>query len=95
MEINYEWDENKRKLNLINHKVDFTVVKFVFNDINRIEIVDNRKDYGEERLQTIGYSSPGILMVVYTYRHNRTTRRLISARKANKKERALYNSHKR
>ena len=64
----------------------------VFHDSNRIETVDDRRDYGEERIQTIGYSKPGLLFVVYTYRDNETTRRFISARKANKEEKALYNS---
>ena len=64
----------------------------VFHDSNRIEAVDDRRDYGEERIQTIGYSKPGLLFVVYTYRDNETTRRFISARKASKEEKSLYNS---
>ncbi len=90
--MNYEWDENKRKSNIKKHNIDFVAAKEVFNDKERIEIVDDRKDYGEERIQTIGYAKPGILFVVFTYRENKSTRRFISARKANKKELAIYNS---
>jgi len=90
--MDYEWDENKRMSNIKKHGIDFVAAKEVFKDKERIETIDDRKDYGEERIQTIGYAKPGVLFVVYTYRSNKTSRRLISARKANKKELALYNS---
>ena len=92
----YEWDENKRAINLKNHGIDFVDAVEIFSDRNRIETVDKRKDYGEERLQTIGHSltMPGLLFVVYTYRDDNTKRRMISARTASKNERALYNSLK-
>ncbi len=88
----YSWDENKRQSNIKKHGVDFVDAVMIFRDSNRIETIDDRKVYGEERLQTIGHALPGILFVVYTYRDNKTKRRIISARKASKKERALYNS---
>ncbi|MCW8934905.1 MAG: BrnT family toxin [Gammaproteobacteria bacterium] len=88
----YNWDENKRNSNIQKHGIDFVDAAEIFSDPNRIEAVDERTDYGEERLQTIGYALPGILFVVYTYRDNKSKRRLISARKASKKEQALYNS---
>jgi uncharacterized protein len=90
--MNYTWDENKRNSNINKHGIDFSAAREVFHDVNRIETIDDRKDYGEERLQTIGFAKPGLLFVVYTYRENKTTRRFISARKANKTEQALYNS---
>ena len=79
-------------LNIQKHGIDFPTAIDVFHDLERIETVDDRQDYGEERLQTIGYAQPGLLFVVYTYRDNETTRRFISARRANEKEKALYNS---
>jgi uncharacterized DUF497 family protein len=90
--MKYEWDENKRQSNIQKHGIDFVAAKEVFSDGERIETVDDRQDYGEERIQTIGYAKPGVLFVVYTYRNKSATRRFISARKANKKELALYNS---
>jgi uncharacterized protein len=88
----YTWDENKRTTNIKKHGVDFVDAVDIFDDMNRIETVDDRQDYGEERLQTIGYAKPGILFVVYTYRDEGAKRRIISARKASKKEKAIYNS---
>lgn len=88
----YNWDESKCTSNIKKHGIDFVDAAEIFSDPNRIETVDNRSDYGEERLQTIGYSLPGLLFVVYTYRDKKTKRRIISARKASKKEKAIYNS---
>ena len=88
----YTWDERKRTINLNKHGIDFIDAAEIFNDPNRIETIDERQDHGEERLQTIGYAMPGLLFVVYTYRDNNTKRRLISARKASTKEKAIYNS---
>lgn len=88
----YTWDEKKRTINLNKHGIDFVDAAEIFSDPNRIETVDSRKDYGEERLQTIGYAMPGLLFVVYTLRDSSTNRRLISARKASAKEQAIYNS---
>ena len=90
--MNYEWDENKRLSNLDKHGIDFVAATEVFRDNERIETVDDRHGYGEERIQTIGYAKPGVLFVVYTLRDNDKTVRFISARKANKKEKSLYNS---
>lgn len=92
--MNYEWDENKRRSNIEKHGVDFVAAIEIFKDNERIETEDTRNDYGEVRLQSIGEARPGILFVVYTLRDQRTTRRLISARKANRKERAIYLSMK-
>ena len=90
--MEYDWDEDKRRINLREHKIDFVAAQDVFNDVERIETLDDRHDYGEERIQTIGYAKPGVLFVVYTLRDNENTIRIISARKANKREKALYNS---
>ena len=48
----YEWDNEKRELNLEKHEVDFVGAIKVFNDPDRIEFSSHRK--GEERLQTVG-----------------------------------------
>ncbi len=88
--MNYEWDEDKRKKNINKHGIDFVAAVDIFNDIERIETIDDRDDYGEERIQSIGEARPGILFVVYTLRKKNSTRRIVSARKANKKEKALY-----
>ena len=61
----------------------------MFNDINRIDFPDNRKDYGEERRITIGKIFELLHTVVYTFREGII--RLISARRSKKNERELYN----
>lgn len=90
--IRYTADPNKREKNIKDRGIDFIAAIPVFSDPEKISAVDNRKDYGEERIQIIGESFPGILFVVYTKRDHGNTRRIISVRLASKKERALYNS---
>ena len=85
----FEWDDNKNNKNRIKHKIDFTDAIQVFFDENRITKLDNRQDYGENRYQIIGQSNERILFVVYTEKHGNTIR-VISARKANKKEITAY-----
>jgi len=88
--VNFEWDENKNQANIRKHDIDFVEASKIFKDPNFIVNADNRRDYGETRYQIIGAVDPyGILLVVYTERHENTIR-LISARKADKKERRLY-----
>ncbi|MGK7942774.1 MAG: BrnT family toxin [Crocosphaera sp.] len=85
MEI--EWDSNKATSNLIKHNIDFEDAKNIFLDPNRLEREDKR-DYGEIRIQVIGIVNEVVLFVVYTKRGNRY--RIISARRANKNERRQY-----
>lgn len=85
MEI--EWDKNKAASNLIKHNIDFEDAKNIFLDPNRLEREDKR-DYGEIRIQVIGIVNQVVLFVVYTKRGNRY--RIISARRANKNERRQY-----
>ena len=97
MGMEFEWDENKRKKNLAKHGLDFWFAVDIFEDANRIEYPDERKDYGENRMIIIGkitkgiFSSEIILCAVYTDRNGKT--RIISARKANKKEKKLYHDN--
>jgi len=88
--MKFEWDANKNKTNLKKHGVDFNQAKEVFNDKDKIEIIDNRKDYGEERRKIIGNAMDLLLSVIYTMRE--ATVRLISARAASRKERKDYNN---
>lgn len=88
--MNFEWDDTKNKLNIRNHDVDFRDAVKVFDDEYRMERTDDRQDYGEIRIQVLGYTSFGMLFVVYTERDGDTTR-LISARAATKAEKKMYN----
>ncbi|MDR1361107.1 MAG: BrnT family toxin [Rickettsiales bacterium] len=91
--MNFEWDENKRKSNLEKHGLDFLRASRVFKDSNRIEQIDNRKEYGEIRIQVIGkirlFLRPVLVaFVVYTGRGGK--KRIISARPASKEEKVVY-----
>lgn len=92
--MQFEWDETKNNKNIDKHGIDFNDAITIFDDNERLEAVDDRNEYGEERIQVIGEARPGILMTVYTWRKNRTSRRMISARTASRKERLLYQSMK-
>lgn len=88
--MNFEWDAEKARTNLKKHGVRFEIAAGVFLDPARITAIDNRFDYGEERDITLGRTHDGILVVVTTERDEGQTIRIISARKANKRERRRY-----
>jgi uncharacterized DUF497 family protein len=66
------------------------IIATVFLDPARITATDDRFDYGEERLVTIGRTDDGVLVVVTTERDHGRIIRIISARKASGKERSRY-----
>ncbi|MGC8491138.1 MAG: BrnT family toxin [Syntrophobacteraceae bacterium] len=88
MNGDYEWDPNKARINRRSHGVSFADATTIFEDPMAITIEEQDVD-GEERSITIGMDCLGrFLVVVYTTRLGKI--RLISARKANKFERAEY-----
>jgi uncharacterized DUF497 family protein len=87
--MTFEWDENKRQANLAKHGIDFVAALNVFYDKNRLESIDNRKDYGEIRIKTIGKIKNELLTAVVNTDRNDIIR-IISARRANKKESEEY-----
>jgi uncharacterized DUF497 family protein len=85
----FEWDDRKAALSLTKHRLSFEYAVTVFDDIAAIELPDQRRDYGEERIKLVGRAwDGGVLAVIFTERGERI--RVISARLANRKERALY-----
>jgi uncharacterized protein len=86
--MSFEWDNKKNELNILKHEVDFLDAALVFDDCNRIEIIDDRKDYGEVRYRTIGMVKGVMFSVIHTPRQLK--HRIISARRANKYEKNLY-----
>jgi len=89
MEITFEWDVEKARVNLAKHKVSFEDACFAVMDPHCVEMIDDRFDYDEERLQIIGLSSQGILFVV-TVSHAQDHHRIISARRARRHEEDRY-----
>lgn len=88
--MSFEWDEQKRAVNLAKHGVDFEAAKLVFEG-RTIEMPDIRHDYGEQRIGAYGEVNGVLLFVVYTRRGN--NRRIISARKAGTYEQEAYYAH--
>jgi uncharacterized protein len=92
MYINFEWDEDKSKLNLKKHNVSFEEAISVFNDNLSLTIEDNEHSIYETRFIDIGISNKNRLLVVsYTERENKI--RIISCRLATKKERKIYENN--
>ncbi len=85
--MEFEWDEGKRQSNLQKHDVDFEDIKALFES-QTLEWIDNRRNYGEERINVLGEIQGDIFFVTYTKRN--TKYRLISARRANSRERRKY-----
>jgi uncharacterized DUF497 family protein len=93
----FAWDENKNRINRRKHGVPFETAALVFEDPNLVSYPDRTVDAGpfgnEERWHTIGrVGGIALLLVVHTSeeQHGEEEIRIISARKASRRERALY-----
>ena len=84
----YDWDENKRAINLIRHGLDFNeVAEFDWNASK-----PRRSDRsGEIRHMAVGYYRGKLHAIVYTERQGIT--RIISFRRANRQEDKYYESN--
>ena len=87
--MQYEWDNGKAADNLRKHGVDFADAIAALHDPSRLEEIDMRFDYGEERIQVIGMAHSEILFVTLTLRDEDICR-IISARKATRHEQDRY-----
>jgi len=88
----FEWDPQKAKSNLEKHGVSFEEASTAFQGTLSLTIDDPLHSIDEERLILIGMSQKNrVLVVVHTERGNNI--RIISARKATKKERKRYESN--
>ena len=83
----FEWDENKRQINIEKHGIDFADAVKIFDGFF-IRRKDTRSDYGEDRYVTTGLLDDLEITVIYTPRNNK--RRIISARRARVSERKEY-----
>lgn len=82
-----DWDENKNKINISKHGIDFNDIVIAFENPLLIK-KDDRENYGEDRFIGIGKILSVEVVIVWTIRGD--TIRIISARQANKKERKIY-----
>jgi uncharacterized DUF497 family protein len=85
----FEWDENKNKENLLKHGFDFVDAGQLFGN-PMLVVPDIRKEYGENRWIGIGMMNNGIIAVIVFTEKESETIRIISMRKASKKERKKY-----
>jgi uncharacterized protein len=82
-----DFDPKKNLSNLRKHGVDFPTAARIWEGFV-VEREDDRRDYGETRLLSLGTVDDRIVLVVHTWRGEK--RRLISARKANSDEQKIY-----
>jgi uncharacterized protein len=83
----FEWDENKRLLNVKKHGIDFVDAVDVFSDPVAYTYCSKRP-VSESRYVTVGLVKEVLVAVVFTRRDG--TIRIISARMARRSERELY-----
>jgi uncharacterized DUF497 family protein len=85
--MEFDWHDAKHEKNLQERGFGFDFAAQIF--LGRVLTqVDDRDDYGELRIKAIGEVDGIVLVAIYTDRDD--VRWIISARKANKKERALW-----
>jgi Uncharacterized protein conserved in bacteria len=89
MPLTFEWDPRKARSNIAKHGVTFEEASTVFADSLSLTIPDPEHSRSEERYVTMGRAFTGkLLVVVHTDRGDNI--RLISARRANRRERRSY-----
>jgi uncharacterized DUF497 family protein len=94
--LKFEWSEEKNSLNIQKHNISFEEAKEVFLDPLHISKLDHRFNYFEERWITLGVTSKEKILVVaniFFDEKGEEIIRIISARKANEKERIFYEQH--
>jgi hypothetical protein len=90
--MRFTWDHGKSEANFRDRGFDFEFAALIF-DGPVLMVEDTRRDYGERRFVAIGLADRLCLTVVFTNRpgsKSENHRRIISARRSNRKERKLY-----
>ena len=82
--MEFGWDDAKSNDCFLRRGFDFAYAIRAFLDANRIDGRDRRWDYGEDRYRLLGAIEGRVFVLIYTMRGS--AMRIISARKANKKE---------
>ncbi len=89
--LRFDWDEQKNSRNRAKHGVWFEEAQSVFSDSYGRLFYDPEHSEAEDRFVLLGVSSAArILVVVHCYRDSDSLIRIISARKATKKEVRFY-----
>jgi uncharacterized DUF497 family protein len=88
----FEWDEAKNRRNTRKHGLSFSTATSMFEHPHLVH-VDTRQEYGEDRWIAVGLVGLVVCVVVYSDRvdeHGTRTIRIISARKATRRECQRY-----
>jgi len=86
--VEFEWDEAKRQSNLAKHRVDFAIVRRLFD--GRAIVTTRSSHPAEARYVTTGVIEDLYVTVIWTQRD--TAIRFISARRSRDAERRIYRS---
>lgn len=86
--MRFAWDEDKNRRNIAKHGISFQAVRLVFSNRAALVLKDERRDYGEDRFIILCPLADEMVHVTYTLRGGFT--RIISARRANHRERRYY-----
>lgn len=89
--VEIEYDPDKRAETLRERQLDFAKAGRIFSSFH-MSGEDDRKDYGEVRMITLGRLDRHIVVCVWTERAGK--RRIISLRKAEPDEREIYNLYR-
>ena len=90
-QLQFVWDESKNKENRKKHGISFEEAKTIFYDENTVEFYDLGHSEQEDRFLMLGCSANfHMLLVCYCYREKESLIRIISARKATRKEQKEY-----
>ncbi|WP_340679608.1 BrnT family toxin [Paraglaciecola sp.] len=92
--LNFEWDANKSASNTKKHGVSFDEAKTVFTDEYARLIGDPDNSQDEDRFILLGTSIDSKLLVVCHCIREAESIRIISARKADKQERKIYEGYR-
>lgn len=92
--LTFEWDGKKNASNQKKHGVSFDEAKTVFTDQFARLIVDPDHSDDEDRFILLGTSIHSKLLVVCHCTRMNDSIRIISARKADKQERGIYEGHR-
>ena len=89
--LQFTWDENKNRANRRKHGVSFEETQTAFRDENAKVYFDPDHSDDEDRFILLGISfSLRVLVVCHCYRENDRVIRIISARKADRREEKDY-----
>jgi len=85
--VNIEFDDVKDATNLAKHGVSLALGAVILGNLVG-EVVDDRRDYGERRMNAFGLVQGRLFACTYTLRND--ARRIISVRRASRQEQRLW-----